>query len=89
MQARPGYAILDIEEKKTEGTLILPDNAQSELQRGTIVSIGATYWKDGVKITDEAKIGDRVIYAKYHETPFEVDGKNYKVVPLEKISVTL
>lgn len=89
MKALPAWAIIEPEEKKKEGELYIPDNAKSEMQRGKVVDIGDEYWKDGRYHKPDFKIGDRVVFKRYHDQDLEIDGKKYKIVPVEQIMVIL
>lgn len=91
MKALPGWAIIEPENRKEEGGLFLPDSAQTEIQRGTIVDLDARMIiKDGVKVEITGlSVGMRVAYKKYFDADLDIDHKKYKVVPIEKIMVIL
>lgn len=59
----------DTMEEKTPGGLIIPDVVKDKEQKaaitGTIVAIGDGCWKDVVDGEPWAKVGDRVLFAKY------------------------
>jgi len=93
MRALPGWAIILPEEKTKEGSLFLPDNAKTEMQRGDVFDV--SYKEDSIPSNTTAivnirfKKGDRVVYKKYHDSDLEVDGIKYKVVPIEQVMVIL
>lgn len=90
MVPQPGWAIIEPEEKKTEGGLELPGTAQETMQRGKIVALSPKYLKDGqsVEVTTIA-VGDRVVFKKYHDNDMELNGKKYKIVHVENIMCKL
>lgn len=89
MIALPGWCLIEPEEEKRKGELYIPDSAKSEMYRGTVASIGATYLKDGVETTSTVSVGDRVAYKKYFDNDLDISGKKYKVVPVEQVMVKL
>lgn len=69
------------EERKTEGGIVIPDNATEKPMRGVVVAIG-----DG-KILDNGdlralavKVGDEVLFGKYSGTEIKVNGEELVVM---------
>lgn len=72
-----------------EGAIEIPENAQAEMQRGTIVAVNPEYHKDGELIQQRLSEGDRVVFKKYHADDFELDGKKYKIAHCEQIMTVI
>jgi len=77
----------DTIEEFTRGGLVIPDRVREDhgraITRGEIVAIGPDasiqFSSNGVD-AQEAKIGDRVIYAKYSGAEFRYDNEIYRVI---------
>lgn len=57
---------------KSDGGILIPDVAQQEQQRGTVISCGPAVM--GVKP------GEKVIYTKFSGTPLIIDGQELLMV---------
>ncbi|OQY09993.1 MAG: co-chaperone GroES [Marinitoga sp. 4572_148] len=68
-----------IEEKKTEGGIVLPDTAKEKPMRAEVVAIGTI--DDDVEIN----VGDHVIFAKYSGTEIKVDDEDYILIDVDDI----
>ncbi|GAB6189530.1 co-chaperone GroES [Marinitoga arctica] len=68
-----------IEEKKTEGGIVLPDTAKEKPMRAEVVAIGNI--DDDVEIN----VGDHVIFAKYSGTEIKVDDEDYILIDVDDI----
>lgn len=76
------------EQKK--GSIIVPETAKEKPQVGIIEAIGPESlccMEDGKKVPKKKpshdrkyKVGDKVIYAKYGATEFELEGTTYLIV---------
>ena len=65
-------------ELKTAGGIILPDTAKEKSIQGEIVAVGpGKMTPDGVRVSLELKLGDRVIYSKYGGTEVKFDGQEF------------
>ena len=65
-------------EAKTAGGIILPDTAKEKSIQGEIVAVGpGKITGDGVRVSLELKLGDRVIYSKYGGTEVKFDGQEF------------
>jgi chaperonin GroES len=71
-----------VEENKTTGGIIIPDNAAEKPSRGTVVATGDGAVENGVKIPMSVKVGDAVLFAKWAGSASEVklDGKDYVLI---------
>ena len=89
----PGWALIEVEDKKMIGGLELPDSAKTETQRGTIVALPDSdmYIDGGARATvPDIHVGDTIAFRKYHSSEVEDnDGKKYQAVHMESIIVKL
>lgn len=89
MRALPGWCVVSVEEKTKEGELFLPETAKTEIQQGEVIEVGGEYWRDGRYHEPPVKKGDRIIFTKYHDQAVDINGKKYKVLPVEKVMLIL
>ena len=69
---------VDEEETKTKGGILIPDTAQKESQKGTVMTIGSGKVLDnGTRLPFEVKVGDHVLFAKYSGVDIDEDGEKY------------
>ncbi|AEX86279.1 molecular chaperone GroES [Marinitoga sp. 1135] len=68
-----------IEEKKTEGGIVLPDTAKEKPMRAEVVAIGTI--DDDVEIN----VGDHVVFAKYSGTEIKIDDEDYIIIDVDDI----
>lgn len=69
---------VDVEESKTAGGILLPDTAQKNSQKGTVIAIGSGKVLDnGERLPFEVAVGDRVLFAKYSGVDIEEGGKKF------------
>jgi chaperonin GroES len=87
------------EKEKKMGSIIIPETAKEKPQVGIIEAIGpeSLYCiEDGKKVpkkkpshTREYKVGDKVIFAKYGGTEFEIEGTTYLIVETKDLLAIL
>jgi chaperonin GroES len=65
----------EIPREKTEGGIVLPDTAQRQTGRGTVLEVGAEC---------HLKKGDRILFAKYVGTKIELAGDSPREYELGK-----
>ena len=63
-------------EQKTASGIIIPDTAKEKPQQGTVVAVGPGTKDNQMTL----KVGDTVIYGKYADTEFHLDGKDYMIM---------
>ncbi|MBM7559956.1 co-chaperone GroES [Marinitoga litoralis] len=68
-----------IEEKKTEGGIVLPDTAKEKPMRAEVVAVG------NIDSDVELNIGDHVIFAKYSGTEIKIDDEDYILIDVDDI----
>lgn len=83
IQPLADYVVTQTEEAatKTASGLYLPGGAQEKPKVVKVVATG--------KGVQAVKVGDRVIYKGYSETPIKVDGTEYILVKEEDIIATV
>ena len=63
-------------EETTASGLVLPETAKEKPQEGMVVAAGPGRLNDdGTRVPMELKVGDRVLYAKYAGTEFNMGDK--------------
>ena len=69
-------------EEKTKGGLFIPDTASKERpMEGEIVAVGDGRRTDeGALVPMSVKVGDKVLFAKYSGTEYNVDDVDYLVL---------
>jgi len=68
-------------EDKTKSGIYLPDTAKEKPQEGEVLAVGpGKMTDDGKRISQDLKIGDRVIYAKYGGTEIKVDDEDMMIL---------
>ena len=73
-------------EEMTKSGIVLPDTAKEKPQEGSIIAAGPGRLNDdGKREPMDVKVGDKVLYAKYAGTEFEIDGEEYLIVSQKDI----
>lgn len=69
------------EERKTEGGIVIPDNATEKPMRGVVVAIGdGKILENGDLRALAVKVGDEVLFGKYSGTEIKVNGEELVVM---------
>ncbi len=88
LEALEDYVIVEAHEKEdiTRGGIIIPDKAQKETFRGTVIAVGpGTTTMSGARIAIDVQIGDVLIYRNFQGwKTAEIDGKCYYAVSSEE-----
>jgi len=69
-----------IDERTTEGGIVIPDTAGDKSQKGIIMAVGPGKYEDGKLQTLSLKCNDNVIFNKYAGTEITIKGTNYLVI---------
>ena len=73
-------------EEKTAGGIIIPDTAKEKPQEGRIVAVGpGKRDKEGNRIPLDVKAGDRVLFAKWAGTEFQLGGQEHMIMKEDDI----
>ena len=64
---------VDAEEKTSSG-IVLPTAAQEKPQIAEVIAVGPGGLCDGVEVSMQVKLGDKVLYSKYSGSQFKLDG---------------
>ncbi|MCE5304498.1 MAG: co-chaperone GroES [Chloroherpetonaceae bacterium] len=62
-------------QKQTESGIIIPDTAKEKPITGKVIEIGTSE-----DVTNNFKVGDTVIYAKYGGDEITIDNKDLKII---------
>lgn len=74
------------EAPETEGGILLPETAQEQPQRGTVVAVGeGKRTEDGELLAPDLQVDDVVIFAKYGGSDITDDGEDYKILETSQI----
>ena len=63
-------------ETKTASGIIITDNAQEKLQRGTVVAVGKVTKENPITV----KVGDTVLYGKYSVQELKHEGEDFIIM---------
>lgn len=83
-----GYLLVEPVEnqKQTASGIYLPDSKEEQPQFGYVLAVGADQISEhGVKLTSEAKKGDKVVYKKWGGNEVKFDGKDYQILKFEDV----
>lgn len=80
--------IRDPSRNKSEGGIIIPDQAKPKLSKGTILAFGALVVDEDGKVKPETGLGDaqildRCVFTKYHPILIELTDSEGKLLYLE------
>lgn len=68
-----------IEEKRTEGGIVLPETAKEKPMKAKVMEVGK-------EVEDlDVKVGDKVLYSKYAGTEIKIDDEDYIVIDQDDI----
>ena len=68
--------IIDEEETKTSGGIIIPDSAKEKPQEGKVVAVGGgKILENGQKQAMDVQVGNRILFGKYAGTEVKIDGE--------------
>lgn len=69
-----------IDERTTEGGIVIPETVSDKSQRGIVVAIGPGKNIDGKIQKLSLKCNDHVIFGKYAGTDVNIKGKDYLIM---------
>ena len=75
---RDNVIIIQDEDKKQHGRIILPDKARERVFRGRVVAVGP-------ECPANIKPGSYVAYAKWHGTEYPFEGRDYVIIRPDEI----
>lgn len=70
---------------KTEGGIIVPDQAKEKPKKGTVVMVGEKRPDDPIKV----EVGDEVYFGRFAGADFEEDDKKYKILKKSDVLLVL
>ena len=65
-------------EETTKSGIVIPTTAKEQPQIAEVLAIGE-------EVTEELKVGDKVIFSKYGGTEVKIDGEELTILKLEDI----
>ena len=72
--------IVEIDEGRSSGGIIIPDTAKEKPRQGTVVAVGPGRFDDGVLVPMEVRPGDRVLFNGYAGTEIPVEGGDFLIM---------
>lgn len=69
-------------EEKTKSGILLPDTIDKERpEQGKVISVGPGRTMDNGQLSSmSVKVGDQVMFKKYHPEEFKLDGEEFLVI---------
>lgn len=75
-----------VTEEKTEGGILLPQNAEKDKpMEGTVCAVGTGRYVDGKLQPLQVKVGERVLFGKYSGTNIKLENHDYLVMREEDV----
>lgn len=74
-----------IDERTTEGGIVIPETVGNKSQRGIVMAIGPGKYEDGKLQKISVNCNDNIIFNKYSGTEITVKGKDYLIIKEEDI----
>lgn len=68
-----------VEEKKTEGGIVLPDSAKEKPQKAEVKEVGK------LEEDYDIKVGDKVIFSKYAGTEIKIEDEDYIIIDIDDV----
>ena len=69
------------QEEMTAGGIILPETAKEKPQEGNVLAVGPGDRDDkGARVPMDAKVGDKVLFAKYSGTEIKLEGRKLLIM---------
>lgn len=69
-----------VDERTTNGGIVIPETATDKSQRGIVVAVGPGKTVDGKIQKMALKCNDNVIFGKYSGTEVTIKGKDYLII---------
>ena len=69
-----------VEERTTEGGIVIPETSGDKSQRGIVVAVGPGKFENGKLQKLSLKCNDNIIFGKYSGTEITIKGKDYLVI---------
>jgi chaperonin GroES len=94
MKVRPLHdrlLVRRLEEKEaSSGGIIIPDTAKEKPQQGEVLAVGnGRILENGTKVTLDVKVGDKVLFGKYHGSDVTIDGEDVLILREEEVLAVL
>ncbi|HIH2763119.1 MAG TPA: co-chaperone GroES [Candidatus Azoamicus sp.] len=69
-----------IDERTTEGGIVIPDTIGNKSQKGIVIAVGPGKYEDGKLHKISLNQNDNIIFNKYSGTEITVKGKDYLII---------
>lgn len=79
----------DSREERSEGGIIIPNQAQKKSDRGTVVAVGKGHFVEGEYKPLRVNVGDRVLYGRYAGTAVKQDGEDMLIMNWVEVQALL
>ncbi len=74
------------ETESVRGGIIIPDTAKEKSQEGEVIAVGkGRINEEGKVIPLDVKVGDRVLFGKYHGDDIKIDGEEFVIIKEENV----
>lgn len=74
-----------IDERTTDGGIVIPETVTDKSQRGVVVAVGPGKMIDGKIQKLTLKCNDHIVFGKYSGTDITIKGKDYLIVKEDDI----
>ena len=72
-----------VQEYKTKGGIIMPEEAQEKPHNGTVIAVGTGF--ADMPEADRINVSDRVLFGKYSGSEIKVEDKTYLIMRYEDV----
>jgi len=74
-----------LEERTTQGGIVIPETVTSKSQKGIVIAIGPGKYEDGKLQKISLNCNDNIIFNKYSGVEITVKGKDYLIIKEEDV----
>ncbi len=75
--------------KKNSFGIILPDSGKEKSEQGVVMAVGSGEYRDGVLVSVNLNIGDKVAFSKYGYEDINIDGEELYLIKEENVLAIL
>ena len=74
-----------VAEETTKSGIVIPGQAKEKPQQAEVIAVGPGGVIDGIEVTMQVKVGQKVIFSKYSGTEVKLDEEEYIIVRQNEI----
>lgn len=78
---------IDDELDKSAGGIIIPDQAQTQSNKGRVMATGPGRWIQGTLVPTGLDQGDVVVFSKYGAEEIVLDGEEYLLIRADEVKL--